>query len=66
MQALIAGFNQGRNRSQPAADFESAVRWLEQQNPPWIDAPSSEQGTTLTVAVPNNEDNLTMAAWANW
>lgn len=65
MQALIAGFNQGRNRSQPAADFESAVRWLEQQNPPWIDAPDSEQGTTLTVAVPNNEDNLTMAAWAN-
>lgn len=64
MQALLAGVNQGRNRSQPTVDFESAIRWLEQQDPPWIDAPDSVQGSILTVAVPNNEDNLTMAAWA--
>ena len=64
MQAMIAGFNQGRDRSLPDANFEAAIRWLEQQSPPWVDVPDSDKGIVLTVAVPNNEDNLALAAWA--
>ncbi|MDX9990395.1 type I-U CRISPR-associated protein Csb2 [Thiothrix unzii] len=60
MQAIVAGFNQGRDRSRFDADFEAAIRWFEQQIPVWIDVPEVDEGLGINLYVPNNEDNLTM------
>ncbi|MEN9500755.1 MAG: hypothetical protein RI964_40 [Pseudomonadota bacterium] len=63
MQALISGFNHGRDRTVFDADFERAIRWFETVSPTWITAPEIDDGLSLNLYVPNNEDNLTMQYW---
>lgn len=63
-QALIAGHNQGRARSEPDERFQVAMRWLEQLPPPDIWACEASPGRRCRMFVPNNDDDIAMRQWA--
>lgn len=63
-QALIAGFNQGRSRSDHDEPFNAAMRWWERLPPPDIWACEAKLGSRCRVFVPNNDDDIAMRAWA--
>jgi CRISPR-associated protein Csb2 len=56
-QALLAGDRIGRHRNARSESDGEALRWLETQEPPEIVTPTTRQGSSYTLFVPNNDSD---------
>lgn len=61
-RALVAGSMNGGNR-QFQQDVEPALRWLETQSAPEIDAAKIEKGQSYRISVPNNDMDVAARKW---
>lgn len=62
-QALVAGI-MTCGYARYAAEIEPALRWLENQGPPFIRACETTEGSEYRLAVPNNDMDVVARDWA--